>query len=164
MGKWGKCDFDELKQFQKSLEKAAKESDKFCEECAKYLAQRLLAKVIKRTPVGQYSAGSGMKGGTLRRGWITQASGSGNEGLKSRGAVQYADTLKVNHFGGTYVIEITNPVEYAGYVEFGHRTRNHKGWVPGKFMLTISEQQLETQAPAMLEKKIAAYLKECFHA
>ena len=28
-------------------------------------------------------------------------------------------------------------------LKFGHRTRNHKGWVQGRFMLTISEQELK---------------------
>ena len=83
--------------------------------------------------------------------------------MKTRGAAQYVDTLKVHHFGDTYVIEITNPVEYASYVEYGHRTVNHKGWVQGHFMLTISEQQLQSQAPAILEKKLTNYLKGVFH-
>jgi hypothetical protein len=135
--------------------------DRFCSEVAKELAARLLAKVIKRTPVGVYEE-AGKKGGTLRRGWTTQQSGSGSEGLKTRGASQYVDTLKVHHYGGYYVIEITNPVEYASYVEFGHRTANHKGWVNGKFMMTISEKELDQQAPAIIQKKLKQYLKEVF--
>lgn len=47
-----------------------------------------------------------------------------------------------------------NPVEYASYVEYGHRTANHKGWVKGRFMMTISEQELEKIAPKVLENKI----------
>ena len=69
---------------------------------------------------------SGKTGGTLRRGWTTQAEGSGAEGLDSKSAVQFVDTLKVNHFGDTYVIEVRNSVEYASYIEFGHRKANHK--------------------------------------
>lgn len=49
-----KFDFQELKKLQKQLEKLEKEQNVFCEECARYLAARLLAKVIKRTPVGRY--------------------------------------------------------------------------------------------------------------
>lgn len=135
--------------------------NQFIESCTKELAARLLAKVIKRTPVGQYT-GSGKKGGTLRRGWTAQGNGSGSEGMKINGARQYVETLKVHHFGNTYVIEIVNPVEYASYVEFGHRTSNHKGWVKGKFMLTISEQEVENAAPAILEKKLQKFLGEVF--
>jgi len=160
---FGRCKFDDLKKFQEKLNKLnEKQVNAFIESCAKELAARLLAKVIKRTPVGEYPKGSGKKGGTLRRGWTTQANGSGAEGSKSKGATQYVDTLKVNHFGDTYVIEIVNPINYASYVEFGHRTRDHKGWVNGKFMLTISEQEIETAAPLILERKLAKKLGEVF--
>ena len=127
--------------------------DKFFESCAKELAARLLAKVIKRTPVGQYPVETGKKGGTLRRGWT---------GEQRANASAYANSLKVNKVGTDYVIEIINPVEYASYVEYGHRTRNHKGWVEGKFMLTISENEIRSSAPRILEKKLKNYLKGCF--
>lgn len=56
MAKWGSCDFSELKKFQKELEKLSKANiQKFCENISKELAARLLSKVTKRTPVGDYS-------------------------------------------------------------------------------------------------------------
>lgn len=125
------------------------EMDKFLESCAKELAARLLSKVIKRTPVGQYPAESGKTGGTLRRGWTGQKSN----------AADYANSLQVQKLGNNYVIDIINPVEYASYVEFGHRTRNHQGWVEGQFMLTISENEIRNTAPAILKKKLEKYLK-----
>lgn len=186
MARMGSFDFSELKKLQKNLNKLQEEQlNIFMESCAKELAARLLAKVIKRTPVGDYSIEveytakrdskkhkkgdvytkkinpDGKRGGTLRRGW-TAEKGSGSEGLKTRGASQFIDTLQVNHFGDTYVIEISNNVEYASYVEFGHRTPNHKGWVPGQFMMTISEQELERIAPKLLEKKIKDFLGDVF--
>lgn len=144
----------ELEKFKQNVEKSlgAEQIDAFIESCAKELAARLLAKVIKRTPVGQYPKESGKKGGTLRRGWTAG---------QSQGAAAYAQSLKVHHFGNHYVIEIINPVEYASYVEFGHRTRNHTGWVEGKFMLTISEQEIQADAPRVLENKLKKKLKEC---
>lgn len=56
MGKNGKVDFRELREFQKQLQTqlSGKQLDLFIESCAKALAARLLAKVIKRTPVGDY--------------------------------------------------------------------------------------------------------------
>lgn len=39
------------------------------ESCAKELTARLLAKVIRKTPVGEYDKNVGKSGGTLRRGW-----------------------------------------------------------------------------------------------
>lgn len=149
MGRMGKFNFRELKDFEQKL-KSMKDPDAFVESCAKELAARLLAKVIKRTPVGDYPKSSGKKGGTLRRGWT---------GEKRASASAYADSLTVHHFGDTYVIEIVNPVEYASYVEYGHRTPNHKGWVMGKFMMTISEQELQEIAPKVLERKVKKYME-----
>ena len=37
-------------------------------------------------------------------------------------------------------------------------------WVEGRFMLTISTQELEQQAPAILERKLYKFLKECLDA
>ena len=159
MGRMGKFSASDLKKLQRQLDKVReKDMDAFVEGCAKELAARLLARVIKRTPVGDYPKGSGKKGGTLRRGWTSQSSGSGAEGLKTRGAKGYVDSLKINHYDGYVVIEIVNPVEYASYVEYGHRTANHKGWVRGHFMMTISEQELQTIAPQILEKRIREFL------
>ena len=156
MAKGGNVNFDDLKRFRDRLEKhfSAKEIDIFIESCAKELAARLLAKVIKRTPVRKpEDCPPGVKGGTLRRGWT---------GEKSGAASAYAQGLKVHHFGGVYVIEIINPVEYAPYVEFGHRTRGGDGWVAGKFMLTISEQEVERDAPKVLENKLKKKLGDVF--
>lgn len=154
MGKYGSCNFDGLKDLKRKLEILEKQkAEEFMEACAKELAARLLAKVIKRTPVGQYPSGSGKVGGTLRRGWTAG---------KNQNAISYAQSLQIQHVGDVYKIVITNPVDYASYVEFGHRTRNHKGWVEGKFMLTISEREIQTIAPRVLENKIKKLLEECF--
>jgi hypothetical protein len=155
MARNGKVNFRDLKDFRDKLEKnlTGDQLNLFIEACAKELAARLLAKVIKRTPVGQYPAETGKKGGTLRRGWTNG---------KSQAAHEYVGGLQVNHTGDLYVIEIINPVEYASYVEFGHRTRDHEGWVEGRFMLTISEQEIEADAPRVLENKLKKKLGECF--
>lgn len=148
-----RLDYGELQKLKEQIEKVADATqvDQFMRSCAKELAARLLGKVIRRTPVGQYPSGSGKTGGTLRRGWTA-----------GKGASSYANSLNVTKVGTDYVIEIINPVEYASYVEFGHRTRNHTGWVEGKFMLTISEDEIRKSAPRILEKKLENYLKGCF--
>lgn len=162
MARMGSFSTADMRKLQQQLNKVQQENmDAFVNSCAKELAARLLAKVIKRTPVGDYPGSSGKKGGTLRRGWTAQKSGSGSEGLKTNGARQYVDTLKVNHFGNMLVIEIENPVYYAPYVEYGHRKPNGKGWVRGHFMLTISEQEVQSIAPQVLEGKIRKFLGEC---
>ena len=137
-----RLDYGELEKLKEQLEKIG-DTNQFLESCAKELAARLLAKVIKDTPVGQYKKGSGKVGGTFKRGWTT------------------SKDLKVTKVGNDYVIEIINPVEYASYVEYGHRTRDHKGWIEGHFMLTMSENEIRNSAPKILEKKLKNYLKGC---
>lgn len=144
-----KIDCKQLEQLRDSLETMARNSDDFFEATSREIAARLLAKVIKRTPVGTYPSNSGKVGGTLRRGWTAGT----NQAVTS-----YADSLTVHHFGDTYVIEIINPVEYASYVEFGHRTANGTGWVEGKYMLTLSEQEISQSAPGILEAKLKKWL------
>ncbi len=151
MGRMGSFHMDGLERFREQLNRL-QPPEAFVESCAKELAGRLLRLVKERTQAGDYPEGSGKKGGTLRRGWT---------GGKKVSAKKYANALEVRKSGGAYIIEIVNPVEYASYVEHGHRTVNHKDWVKGKFMMTISEQELERIAPRVLENRIMKYWEEC---
>ncbi len=190
MARMGSFSMSDMKHLQKELNKLRGEkAEAFLEECAKELAARLLAKVIKRTPVGDYSRyitvtakrdskhhkkgdkyrkqvnTSGKVGGTLRRGWTSKtheeaASSQGNQTVSS--ASQYANSLEINHIGNNYVIDIINPVEYASCVEYGHRTTNHRRWVRGRFMLTLSEREIQKVSPKVLENKVKKFMKECF--
>ena len=133
--------------------------DRFYTEAAKDIASRLLTKVKKRTPVIY---------GSLRDAWAV---------------------LPIEHRGDQYVITVINGLQYASYVEYGHRQQpgrfipghwegerfiyNHdeeggmvlkNAWVEGRFMLTISVQELERMAPALLEKRLLKFLKGCFDA
>lgn len=144
----GNFNFKEFERFAKDLEKLAKEKDKLFQDAAKELARRLLILVTKKTPVGDYPTGSGMVGGTLKRGWTIQTS---------------LGTLQISCTGGIYTIEMINPVEYASYVENGHRTVNHKGWVAGQFMMRESVEELQKIAPKVLERKIERFLRECMN-
>ena len=139
----GRVRFDDFVNLRNKLERLNDEARKqeFIESCAKELAARLLAKAKKRTPVGVYPAGSGKTGGTLRRGWTIEPIRKEND---------------------KYIIEIINPVEYAPYVEYGHRTSDHKGWVEGRFMMTISENEMREAAPGILERKLMRQLGDLF--
>lgn len=162
--RWGNVDYKQLQKLRDNLQKLQDmDLDKFCEDVSKELAARLLALVIPRTPVGQYPKSSGKKGGTLRRGWTskTQADAASRGG--SNDAKAYAEALPVRKSGNAYTIEVINPVEYASYVEFGHRTRGGDGWVPGQYFLTLSEQDLERLAPSVIERKLEALLREVFN-
>jgi len=136
----GRVDYRQLQRIQKNMQKLADtDFDKFCRDMAKELAARMLSRVVRRTPVGQYTDGT--VGGTLRRGWTVG---------------------EIKKVGSTYEIEVINPTEYAVYVEFGHRTINHRGWVPGRFMMTISAQEVEELAPNLIERKLYNLLKGAF--
>ena len=160
MGNMGRFDLSGLREFNNRLQHLSN-PDQFAESCAKELAARLLRLCIKRTPVGVYPSGSGKTGGTLRRGWTNgnQASPQG-----------YAESIAVQHVGNVYKIDIINPVEYASYVEYGHRQQPGRfvpaigkrlvySWVHGRFMMTISEQELESIAPQILERRIQQYMR-----
>ena len=199
MPKWGSTDFEELKRLQQQINQAANaDFDALCIEISKELSKIFLAKVKKRTPVGQapkfdgplykevqgedrviqaiskkgnpYSKvvkgkrykfrtkegeildkyWKGYTGGTLRRGWTI-------------GAI----TRKPNG----YEVEIINPVEYASYVEFGHRQtpgryvpqigkKLKRAWSPGKFMMTFTEQEVKSMAPGLIQKRFEKFLRE----
>lgn len=159
MARMGRFNTRGLKDFQKKLEKISQsEIEAFLEDCAKELAGRLLRMVKKRTPVGDYSGDlyicasgeqhkghkvPGKVGGTLRRSWTVG---------------------EIRKEGNIYKIDIINPVGYASYVEFGHRTikKDGYGWTAGHFMMTISERELRDIAPKVLENKLKKFLGGIF--
>jgi HK97 gp10 family phage protein len=125
-----KVNFKGLQKFSRQLEQLNEaQVSRFSEAAIKELAARLLAKAIKSTPV---------QSGYLQGSWTV-------------GEVFRED--------GVCKIEVINPVEYASYVEFGHRTRNRKGWVDGKLMLTFSEQELLADAPGILQAKLDKFVR-----
>lgn len=138
-----KADTRQLKQFSKEMEKIQEgQLQSFSEKTIRELAAIELALIIKRTPVGQYSAGSGKNGGTLRRNWRVG---------------------QVVQVGDGYEVEIVNETYYASYVESGHRTVNHKGWVKGRFMMKLSEQEMERYGPKIIERRLTAFLEEALN-
>jgi hypothetical protein len=75
--------------------------------------------------------------------------------------------------GNLYSVEVINSVFYASYVEYGHRQtpgrfvavlgkKLKRAWVPGRFMLTISENEIKENMDAILEKKLDSILKKVF--
>ena len=154
--RWGNVDYKQLQKLRDNLQKLQDmDLDKFCEDVSRELAARLLALVIPRTPVGQYPKS------TLRRGWTAKTEAQASGGGKVD-PTAYANSLPVFKRGRTFYIEVINPVHYASYVEFGHRTRGG-GWVAGQYFLTLSERDLERVAPAVIEKKLEALLREAFN-
>lgn len=148
LGKW----LDDIKQLTEE------EIEKFHIQTIKEIAARTLAKMIARTPVGEYPPSSGKVGGTLRRGWT-----GGKDVDPYTYIINDIDVIKK---GRTYIIILSNPIEYASYKEYGHRTREKKdgtrGWVDGQFFMKISEDEMKDELPALLEKKLNDFLGEYF--
>lgn len=107
--------------------------DEFIKQSAMQLALRLIALAKGKTPVIT---------GNLRRNW------------------QMGTVEKV---GNQWVVTVLNNAEYASFVEYGHRNQSHTRWVPGQYILTISENELKTQAPAILQRRLESFLREVFH-
>ena len=152
---WGTFDISGLKELQRKLNKlSTNDTHKFMESCIKELAARLLRSAKQMTPVGQYPNNSGKKGGTLRRSWTTDKVGAAD----NKAVSDWADSADISVTGGVYTIDVINPVEYASYVEYGHRTKSG-GLVPGHFMLKISEDELKAATPQLLENRISNFFK-----
>lgn len=134
------ANYKELLELQKRIQQMQKyDIDAFVKAATNEIAQRLFAKVVKRTPVGQYPAGSGKVGGTLRRGW---------------------SMTQVEQVADGYEVRVINPVFYASYVNYGHRTRGGRGWVEGKFFLEKSEIEIENELPKLIERKLVKFLQD----
>lgn len=143
-------------KLQDKINKLAKEdAEKFIRSTAKELAARLLAKVIKRTPVGHklvledkktikvtgkygkkltflskegailQQYWSGYRGGELRRGWTAG---------KNIPVYEYVKTIPIAKIGGMVRVTIVNSVHYASYVEFGHRQ------TPGRYVPQLGKR------------------------
>ncbi|MDR2943641.1 MAG: HK97 gp10 family phage protein [Methanosarcinales archaeon] len=150
MASWGTVDIKQLIKLRDGVAETNDVVDEFMRAVAKEFATRFLRLVVKGTPVGIYPSGSGKTGGTLRRGWTAQQSGS---------VSRFVDSLSIRFDGENYTVEIVNDVDYASYVEFGHRTPNGKGWVSGRFMMTKSEIIANREFPKIAEKKMLEFLK-----
>ena len=129
-----------LTELKQNLVEQQKQIDDYIRLLASDIAALLLRKVIKRTPVGVYPHKTG---GNLRRGWTV------------------GEVVKTSN---GYKVEVINSVEYASYVEYGHRTRNHKGWVPGRFMLTISENEIRDNLESIIQKRLKVILEKMKNA
>ncbi|AJA42660.1 tail protein (endogenous virus) [Clostridium phage phiCT9441A] len=141
MSRMGSFDYSDFKNMAKRFNKALDERviERWIKEFLLQMAFRAERKIKKRTPVGVYPEVSGKTGGNLRRNWQVGS---------------------IEKHGDSYVVEIFNNTEYASYVEYGHRTRDHKGWVEGRFMAAISMQEIERQLPKFLEKKQVELLEQ----
>lgn len=128
-----KIDTKVLKDYRNSLGKFKRVTDEIFMEATYEVATRVFQATVKNTPDDT---------GFLRDSWNI-------DDIKKKGSV--------------YEIEISNDVEYASYVEYGHRIvrgGNTLGWKDGVFMLTIAEKNLEKVMDKIFQRKFEKRFKE----
>jgi hypothetical protein len=161
----GRINFGNLKNYIKRLNKAFSghedkvNADEFFKDVLHTAGKRVHYRAEQRTPVDT---------GQLRKNWII-------------------DNDKVR--GWNYTTDVENPVEYASYVEYGHRVGNannlpkgskmgrsrrgrkkealNKGngeqtktWVEGKFMLTKAIDETKQEMGNLVNEKIEKIRRE----
>lgn len=126
-----------IKEYQKNLLAAHNKLVNFEKRFLETLANMVMQKVIPRTPVDT---------GRLRRSWKVS---------------------KVEEKGGTLQITIYNDARdngaaesYASYVEFGHFTRGRVSWVEGRWMLTISTDEVKAEMTRVWNRLFNEFVKE----
>lgn len=134
--------FSQLVAFQKRLKQLDKKiQEKTCKNVADGLASKLVKATKQRTPVGKYPKSAHKVGGTLRRGW------------KSKG-------FKIPR---GYERIVYNDVEYAPYVEYGHRiVKNGQtvGFVQGRHMFEKSIAEVRKIADRYAKQKAEETIRE----
>ena len=101
---------------------------------------------------------SSYTGGTLRRGWIVkhERQAISNKSKTTQAEIKsFVKGLKFIKVGKVYKITVVNPIEYAKYVNYGHRKRRRKGyygegptvikvtdWVQGYFFVEKAEKYI----------------------
>ena len=101
--------------------------------------KKQLSKSVKRIgtqAIRQFKSNTPVDTGHLRRSWRVKDAG---------------------FTGGSWSIELTNGVEYASYVERGHRTRGGNSWVSGQFFMKRSLDQVNSQLPELITPGLWAF-------
>ena len=157
----GKVDFTDLEKLQEKFDRITNnQADEINEELVKTKAALFLRNVIPITPVGVYN--TGQVGGTLRRGWTVKSEREAELGSTFGGSTNIQkhvdEDLKPKKRGKDYTVEIVNPVSYASYVNYGHRTRSG-GYVNGQFFLEKALSQTDVNASKVLNRKLNTLLR-----
>lgn len=169
----------ELEKFQKDLQMlGGQQKEQFFEHATRQCAARFLNLVIPATPVGDSQTDEDGKtihvGGALRRGWTCRTEKQAENGAGKDVDSYVAGHKLVGHKRGyEYGMELTNPMHYASYVEYGHRQepgrfvpalgkRLVNDHVDGLFFVKQSEEAFESVAPTVVQGLLDNYLKQVF--
>lgn len=141
MARLGNFDCSHFKKISERFQKALDERviERWIKEFLLEMALRAKEKIKKRTPVDAYP---NKTKGDLKENW---------------------EVGNVVRHGNSYIVEIFNDLEYASHVEYGYVTEDGKAWVEGKFMATISMEEIEIELPKFLEQKQVQLLKQILY-
>ena len=120
-------DYSKFIEFRDKFERLSNEFENFLKQFLIKQALDVLAKTKKESPTDT---------GLLRNSWTIGE------------VVRDGDTLKVT---------ISNPVEYAKYVEYGHMDRSHQKWINGKFMCSLSIIEVKKKMPQRFKKEFETW-------
>lgn len=151
-----KLDMKELLEYSKKLAKASDGFEDFLKDFLIEMAYRIIARVKRkdRTPVDT---------GALRNAWGIETEkteiveSKNNQGKKMLKTIRSGD---IRYNGKEISLVLSNPMEYASYIEYGHRiVRNgaEVGWYEGRFMLKISIDEVRKQMPLRYKKDFESW-------
>lgn len=146
------ADFGQLEQFFENFQNAHDDFDEFLRKFLLEMALRAIAKIKEKTPVDT---------GALRNTWAVgnQAVQIGRTNAQPISEFEQAATLEsVRVVGNELEITISNAMDYASFVEYGHRLRNG-AWRNGFFMMTIGVKRIQREIPERFSKEFAQYMR-----
>ena len=152
-------DYSEFIAFRDKFERLSNEFEIFLKKFLIKQALDVLAKTKKKHPTIT---------GLMKNSWTI-----GNQGVALRkkvlknGKIKYssvdtafvdnASLANVERDGDVLKITISNAVEYAKYVEYGHIDRGHKKWVEGWFMCSLAIIDVKKKIPKRFQREFEAW-------
>lgn len=129
-------DVKAFEEFRDKLEKVNKASDEIMKQAIIEIAARALRLIKNATPVDT---------GFLKEDWFIS---------------------NMKKTGNVWQIDISNLVEYAPYVEYGHRIVARDGttigWQEGQLMMTLSMKAVEKRVDQIVQRNLNKYFAEAF--
>lgn len=126
-----KINYEDIKKFEKQVINKKNELNKFLNDLTLKSAMTFFREIVNNTPIVT---------GVLRNGWY----------LSEEGVISV---------GNEYSIDIINNVEYATYVNYGHRLKNGE-WLEGQHFIEKAEILTKHVIEENIREEIKKYFKE----